>query len=296
MTRARDRLYVCGWKGANKVPDACWYNLVSAGLEGMARPAEGALGQDVLRYETRQDPKIKVEAGEAPQKAEPVRLPPWAREDAAPEISTSLPLTPSAISSAGEPREGELREQDAVPPLERTDASRFLRGNLVHALLQHLPEIDAGKRAEKARRYVAAKGKELTGKSREDIVAETLAILEAEEFASLFGPRSQAEVPIAARFSREGKPALEFNGQIDRIVELENEVLIVDYKTNRPPPDRAEDVAPLYRRQLAAYRHAIGHIYPGKKVRAALLWTDGPFIMAMPEGLLDEAEAEIIKL
>ncbi len=296
MTRARDRLYVCGWKGAKKIPDTCWHKLVSAGLEGLARPARGALGQDVLRYESSQDPKLEVEAGETPQRPEPVPLPRWAKEDAAPEASPALPLTPSAISSAGEPGEGELPEQDVVPPLERADASRFLRGNLVHALLQHLPEIDADKRAQTARRYVAAKGKELAGKDREDIVAETLAILEGGEFAPLFGPRSQAEAPVAARISRAGKPALEFNGQIDRIVELENEVLIVDYKTNRPPPKRAQDVAPLYRRQLAAYRQALRRIYPGKKVRAALLWTDGPHIMAMPDELLDEAEADIMKL
>ena len=69
----------------------------------------------------------------------------------------------------------------------------------------------------------------------------------------------------------------------------DDEILIVDYKTNRPPPDAAEGVVPLYRRQLAAYRAALRAIYPEKEVRAALLWTAVPRIMEIPSDLLDEA-------
>ncbi len=52
--------------------------------------------------------------------------------------------------------------------------------------------------------------------------------------------------------------------------------MILDYKTNRPPPERPEDVAPAYIAQLAAYRAALGKLFPGRAIRAALLWTDGP--------------------
>src|SRR5262249_38294359 len=34
MTRAEDRLYICGWRGKNQPPAGCWYNLVARGLEG----------------------------------------------------------------------------------------------------------------------------------------------------------------------------------------------------------------------------------------------------------------------
>ena len=63
---------------------------------------------------------------------------------------------------------------------------------------------------------------------------------------------------------------------------MDREVLIIDYKTNRPPPMRAGDVAEAYLFQLAAYVLALGEIYPGKRVRAALLWTDGPRLMEIP--------------
>jgi ATP-dependent helicase/nuclease subunit A len=56
-------------------------------------------------------------------------------------------------------------------------------------------------------------------------------------------------------------------------------VLIVDYKTMRAPPATEDEVAPIYLRQLASYRAALARIYPGREIRCALLWTEGPLLM-----------------
>ena len=88
-----------------------------------------------------------------------------------------------------------------------------------------------------------------------------------------------------ARPSGQG-PALKLSGQIDRLALTDREVLIVDYKTNRPPPLKLEGVVPAYLFQLAAYVLALGEIYPAKKVRAVLLWTDGPRLMEIPAATL----------
>jgi ATP-dependent helicase/nuclease subunit A len=76
-------------------------------------------------------------------------------------------------------------------------------------------------------------------------------------------------------------------GQIDRLVVGDRAVLIVDYKTLRPPPLHEEQVPPPYLAQLAAYRAAIAAIYPGRAVRGALLWTEGPRLMPVSGALLD---------
>jgi ATP-dependent helicase/nuclease subunit A len=88
-------------------------------------------------------------------------------------------------------------------------------------------------------------------------------------------------------------PDISIAGQVDRLVVTDSHVLIVDYKTNRPPPHRVEEVAPPYLRQMAAYREALRILYPGRQVRCALLWTDGPRLMGLDDGLLDQALAEI---
>jgi ATP-dependent helicase/nuclease subunit A len=64
-------------------------------------------------------------------------------------------------------------------------------------------------------------------------------------------------------------------------------VLIVDYKTLRPPPVDETQVPAAYIDQLAAYRAAIAAIYPARAVRCALLWTEGPRLMPISGTLLD---------
>jgi len=64
-------------------------------------------------------------------------------------------------------------------------------------------------------------------------------------------------------------------------------VLIGDYKTDRPAPQRSADVPLGYLRQLALYRALLTRIYPGRSVRAALIWTDVPSLMELSEDALE---------
>ena len=99
--------------------------------------------------------------------------------------------------------------------------------------------------------------------------------------AALFGPDSQAEVPLVGLVGRHA-----LSGQIDRLVVAPDHVLIVDYKTLRPVPANEAEVAPIYLRQLAIYSAALARIYPGRDIRCALLWTQGPLLMPIsPERL-----------
>jgi ATP-dependent helicase/nuclease subunit A len=79
------------------------------------------------------------------------------------------------------------------------------------------------------------------------------------------------------------------SGQIDRLAVTAGEVLVADYKTNRPPPDDPAGVPLLYRRQMALYRDLLRGIYPGRAVRCLLLWTDGPRLMTLPDAGLSAA-------
>jgi ATP-dependent helicase/nuclease subunit A len=106
------------------------------------------------------------------------------------------------------------------------------------------------------------------------------------EFAALFGPDSQAEVPLVGLVPGSTGTGRAVSAQIDRLVVAEDRVLIVDYKTLRPPPATEDEVAPAYLRQLAAYRAALAQIYPGREIRCALLWTEGPRLMPISPEIL----------
>jgi len=153
-------------------------------------------------------------------------------------------------------------------------------------LLQSLPDILQATRAEAARRYLARSPAGFSPEERERMVDEVQRLLDDPRFAPLFLPGSRAEVPIVGRLKG---GTLAVSGQIDRLAVTGDSVLIADYKTNRPAPCRLADVPPAYIAQLALYRAVLGQLYPDKRIRAALVWTDVPDLMEIPDANLDAA-------
>jgi ATP-dependent helicase/nuclease subunit A len=173
-------------------------------------------------------------------------------------------------------------------PLAGLAEHRFRRGRLIHSLLQSLPDLPPTARADAGRRYLERAAGELEPAERDALLGEAMAILGEPSLEALFGPGSLAEVPLAAVL---GEDAARFGitGQVDRLAVADDEVVIADYKTNRPPPVTPEDTDPLYIRQLAAYRAALARLYPGRPIRCVLVWTDGPRVMEVPARMLDAA-------
>ena len=168
-------------------------------------------------------------------------------------------------------------------------AKRFRRGLLVHALLARLPAIAPDEREGAAFSYLKRQG--LAPGDAETLIEETLAVIGDPVFADLFTESSRAEVAVTAQLPELGD--VRISGQIDRLAVTANRVLIADFKTNRPPPDSAENTPRLYRTQMALYRAALQKIYPGKQIDCALVWTDGARLMPLPGALLDAEIARI---
>ncbi len=284
LTRAEDRLYVTGWRARKSISAGCWYELIEKGAEAIAKfaPYQPLVGDgdnwagQSLGLETAQTAERKGgKEHEAPPPASP--LPDWA--SAAPELEPDPP-TPLAPSSAD--------EADAPPvlaPIGAEEQRRFRRGLLIHRLLQVLPELPDPNRGAAAARLLQRWARELADDERRKLADETLRVLRSPDLADLFGPDGRAEVPVIGRI---GKRIVA--GQVDRLVVRQEAVTIVDFKTNRPPPRRVEDVPAGYVRQMAAYRAVIRRIYPGRPVRCALLWTDGAFATILPDAMLDRAD------
>ncbi len=287
MTRARDRLYVCGWQGQKEPEKDCWYHLVRDGLDGHLSAVEDGVRRSV----SAQEKPAKADCTEA-QAYEPAPLPDWALAPAKPErVRTRLAPSRLALNAEGDGTFG--LEQPPLGPSALAENMRFARGRLVHALLQNLPEVAPNGQEQAARTFVAARGAGLPDDLKDEIIGETLAIVRDPRFAPLFEPGSLAEVPVVARIG-EGEDGFDLEGQIDRLAILDQDLLILDYKTNRPPPSTPDEVSQAYIDQLAAYRLALSGLFPGRALRAALLWTDGPLLMEIPSTLLDVAERDML--
>ena len=303
LTRARDRLYVAGFEGVRPPPTDCWYNLVKDGLSGRLKEATDRDGRTVWRLRSEQTVPPVSGRARAPALAGFAPLPAWARTPAPSEPVLRMPLVPSRLAPlhAEDARDGQARgrhsqaEPAMLPPAVLAEDARFLRGSLTHALLEHLPGVPRERWAEAARAFLAIRAAQLPQRMRHQIAAETLAVLKDSALAQLFGPESCAEVAIAAEIPHPGGsgPALRLTGKIDRLVKRDGRVLILDYKTNRPPPAEPADVADAYLFQLAAYRLGAARIFPNLEVEAALLWTDGPRLMKLPCALLDAYQVRL---
>lgn len=280
MTRAEERLYIAGYTG-KKPPSEngrtpFWYDDIRAAIqenEGVLTIPSGETdesGQEkmILRLEAPatgkpdKAPKKEIRLKGAAQ----MTVPPYFYEPAPEEAFPPQPLMPSRPS---EP------EPPAASPLRPDNMRRFKRGTVTHKLLQHLPSLPIERRKAAAEKFVAQVGFGLAPEVRESIVEETLKILNDPIFSALFGPASLPEAPVTGFL--DGKTLI--SGQIDRLLITSSEILIVDYKTNRPPPETEAEIPSIYRRQMQAYADTIARIYPARTIRAALLWTDGPRLM-----------------
>ncbi len=290
LTRAQDRLYICGWQTLRAPQQVCWHNLCRAGLAECGQPfdfdtrpligeKDGWAG-DGLRLESRQTARPQCEPATAVA-MRPGPPPDWATRPPPPEPDPPRPLFPSRPDGD---------EPPAMSPLKIAGRDRFKRGLLVHRLLQSLPELPPAERDAAARRFLALPTHALPADEQDEIRRETLAVLSHPEFATIFGPLSQAEVPLVGLIPAASGTSHALSGQIDRLVVEDERVLIVDYKTMRPVAASEDEVAPLYLRQLAIYRAALVRIYPGREIRCALLWTQGPLLMPIsPEKLAGHA-------
>jgi ATP-dependent helicase/nuclease subunit A len=172
----------------------------------------------------------------------------------------------------------------AASPLAARDAAtnRFQRGKLIHALLQHLPDLPPGDRANAARAWLDRPGNDLPVGEADVLARETLAVLDHPDLAPLFAPGSRAEVPLTGVVK-----GMVIGGLIDRLAVLPARVLIADFKTNRRPPSRIEETPVLYLRQMAAYRAVLRDIFPDRSIACALVWTQAARVVMLPDELLE---------
>ncbi|HTI85856.1 MAG TPA: double-strand break repair helicase AddA [Alphaproteobacteria bacterium] len=283
MTRAEDRLVVAGCRPAKSSSTTNWYDMVRTGLadaddvtfegDGFEGPAR------VVEARQQAKPKSDAEAQSAGVDAA-VATPSWIAALPADESPPSRPITPSRFSVDAED------EEPSPPTLSPFDPAgpRFKRGLAVHRLLQFLPEIAEPQREGHAR--ALAEGMGFAPEDAQRLAREVMGVLAHRELAALFGPGSLAEVPFAGRLG-DGGP--EIVGRLDRLVVSATEVIVADYKTNRPVARDAASVPRSYVRQMALYRAALLRSFPGRNVRCVLVYTDGPRVIELPATMLDAA-------
>ena len=300
MTRAADRLVVCGYRGKQENKDT-WHPMIAAALsadaercaattfstrseswQGFAWREAGAAGiGDVTAASVAEKPKVPLPEALGrplpPQRALPRPLSP---SGAAAVIETDAAdlLVPSALfgRKGGVPGAGLALE----------------RGRILHRFLQVLPAFDAEERPAAARRYLERAAATWPEHARASLVAAALAVIDDASLAAIFSPAARAEVSIMGTL-RLGSRDFAVSGRIDRMAVTDSAVEIVDFKTNRVPPASPGDIPFEHRAQLAIYRAILGPLYPDREIRCGLIYTEAAKTYWLEPARMDASLAEL---
>ncbi len=281
LTRAEDRLLVCGWQTRHTLPDESWYQAVRRAMERLGATPETLehAGEpwdgEVLVYQTEQ--RAPVMQAEATAADRPVGMPAWAGSPPdwlpstmAAEPARPVPLAPSRPVDAG---------LGPVPPASSPLSGGLgaaERGTLIHQLLQHAPSLPGADRHAAIAAFVRDAG------APDSVAREVAAILEHPALMPLFGPDGRAEQPLAGYVS-----GAVVSGIVDRLAVLADRIVLADFKTHRDAPATVEATPVLYLRQLAAYRAVLRAVFPGRPVQCCLIWTRAAAVTVLPDALLD---------
>ena len=263
MTRAKNWLIVlaAGELGGDMTS---WYEQIEAGMEKAGSfdyEFEGGLGKRVSFGNW--DNLFPVPLRET--KGQNTEISNWLFERSPVPSLPEAPLVPSNLGGA----------KALTGDCEQVLDTR--RGSQIHLLLEKLPSFSPAEWPKRALSILEKYGFSDREEDFNEIITETLAVLNDDTLSFIFAEDSLAEVSISAPLKEYGYRLM--NGIMDRLVVKEKEIFLIDFKTNRTIPESSKAVPEGLLRQLGAYTSALSQIYPKHQIKPCILWTAKPVLM-----------------
>ena len=191
-----------------------------------------------------------------------------------PVLPRSETLAPSGLGGA-----------KIMPGETHTDDSELALawGRIIHTLLEILPNVSIDLREATARRLVENHPDAGLIDDIDCLVKEALNVLATSDLDWVFTD-ALLEVPISAPFGNN-----RLYGIIDRLIVTDNDVIAIDFKSNRSVPPSPNFTPIGLIRQMGAYRNSLRQIYPNHRIRTVLLWTKNCTITELADAEIDAA-------
>lgn len=277
LTRAEDELYIAG--SGNSEDEECWYNLIKKSLEKSLAP-------NCQKFSFL-DPETAKFAADKFEIADEILV--IGEKNWLPEVESNLEFKLKTMADIAEPLssqinaiQAELDQNFATRNLQSTAPkqtdhhkiittnypnhhqvnSAQIKGKLIHKILEIFGKNSAAdkKWLQQLADQIIAGADFLEIAEKKLIQCEISDFLNSTQFEQIFSGKLHCEIEIA------GAQTLK---RIDLLVEKENEILIIDYKSDEILPP---NIPPHYLTQLQNYRQLVEKIYPHKKVSTAIFW------------------------
>jgi ATP-dependent helicase/nuclease subunit A len=291
LSRAEERLILAGASKNGTVQEHSWRSALEATFAELDAQTEHvetqSYGGDIglpdfefRRYRITPSAPFAADVNAQSMAKPTIPSPGWLMRPMPNVVSLNPPIAPSsALASADSPDRPGDREFDPV-------AAR--RGQFVHLLLQHLPQVPSHDQRDTALRLARMFAGSMAETLVSELVDEVLALVGNARFQSLFGSESLPEIEIAGHIVQAGS-SHQVQGRIDRLAILGDRILVADYKTARRVPASADEIPIEQLMQMAVYCALLETIIPGKPVHASLIYTSGPAIFELGPKRLDKA-------
>jgi ATP-dependent helicase/nuclease subunit A len=277
ITRAENELYLCALETSGSSPNGeiaeetknTWYKISREALIGLGarerefefRKTDGSsfgnkfvFGEALEQNICSGAPKTKVETSENAEIIEKI-------------LGNMKKYTQKEVSSQVIfPSEFFNHYDRDNPPGSANRA--MLRGRLIHRLLAILPKVDSEHWDEIINYSINNLSRELLSSDREEIKKMALRILSNEKFQEFFSENSRAEVALIGEI--DGSVV---SGRVDRLVNLDDRVALLEYKSTKNRYSSSAAIPENYRRQLELYKKLIEKLNPTKTVECYILFT-----------------------
>lgn len=294
MTRAADKLILCGYASARAFKDKTWYGMVAESLLPDAVQVERGPDTEAIFRWIQPHALRKERAPEEKDKSDQphaIDIPGWATSslnDKEDKDGFTTPLHPSVLGEGAALALNHDHDRDEAQGQQgQQDQFALQRGILVHKLLQIFAGQALNAPGEVMKEWLATHEPQLAGDHRNAIANEVEGVLTTPELAFIFKAVGQSEVGVAGDLKLENETR-SVSGKIDRLFEWEDEIWVIDYKTDRIPASTIQDIKPQYVMQMAVYHKLICEIYPDKPVRCALLWTKSRQLLDLDPSILQQ--------
>ncbi len=239
MTRAEDKLIICGYSNGEKLPENCWYDLVQKSMKQMIAADEDGL----LIYENQTKNNFM---NDEPCSIIKNRIASNLSHIKEEKTNYKIPeLTPDFTINS---------------PLISQDYLKY--GQVFHKVLEDSINIkDTG--SMKSHPLIAV----LTPGWQSKIYQSIDKLHNNEQFHKIVAMNTKTELSIGSS-NEQGIDT----GRIDLMAMDDNNIIIIDYKSDNNPIYDFDKIPSAYVYQLEFYRKTIQKIYPTHQITCQILW------------------------
>ncbi|NRB11093.1 MAG: UvrD-helicase domain-containing protein [Rickettsiaceae bacterium] len=250
MTRAEDYLVICGYQNKNTIPDNCWYQLIKNAMDEVAAlDEEQKLIYSLANHFKNHNTKPKT-IKKLSQRAEEKNI-----------------MKNHYIKHTDYKFKKRAINYHAVSPLLAKDSLSY--GLIFHKIMEDTVTLNDLSLLIKHPLIDS-----LDEYLQQKILLSINKIIANDAFTQLFKAEINTEVSFGVRIADSIKI-----GRIDLLVFYNNQIIIIDYKSDTKVPNNTKQIPNNYYTQLNFYKQTVAKIYPNKQIFCKILWLENGELM-----------------